>query len=203
VRETLKSKLKLLSFDEAHGKAPAHALLVRLQLVERRAGHGPEHHVVVREVDGEPVEAVGKRRARRTASRVVGPEHEAVDEELRTSAEQVGELLAAFVRLEHVLLVEPDLAAPSFRPPHRRWREFALIYSVLSTAKAMLTVVLKFEIRPSSTSALIETTSAPVMPRTVFAASCTASSAALANDSDECPITWMTFATGICPPWSD
>src|SRR5690242_2208861 len=58
----------------------------------------------------------------------------------------------------------------------------------------MFTVVRYSLIRPPSTTALIETTSAPVMPRTVFAASWTAASAALAKLSGDDPITVMTLA---------
>ena len=46
--------------------------------------------------------------------------------------------------------------------------------------------------RSPSTRALIETTSAPVMPRTVFAASCTAASAALAKLSGDEPMIVIT-----------
>src|SRR5436853_2366136 len=59
----------------------------------------------------------------------------------------------------------------------------------------MFTVVRYSLIRSPSTSALIETTSAPVMPRTVFAASCTAASAAFAKLSGDEPMIVITFAT--------
>src|SRR6266496_3809148 len=71
------------------GKRPTHPPLVRLQLRERRPRDRPEHHVVVGQVDGEAVEAVRDRRAGRTPRRVVRPEHEVVDEELRASPEEV------------------------------------------------------------------------------------------------------------------
>jgi hypothetical protein len=58
------------------GKRPPHSLLVRLQLLERRLRNRPEHHVMVGQVNPEPVEAVRDRRAGRTACRVVGSEHE-------------------------------------------------------------------------------------------------------------------------------
>ena len=90
------------------GKRPPHPPLVRLQLRERRPRHRPEHHVVVRQVDGEAVEPVRDRRAGRTSRRVVGPEHEVVDEELRAPAEEVRQRGAPFVGLESVLLVDPD-----------------------------------------------------------------------------------------------
>src|SRR3954466_14485539 len=59
----------------------------------------------------------------------------------------------------------------------------------------MLTVVRYSLMRSFSTSALIDTTSAPEMPRTVFAASCTAASAAFAKLSADEPMIVMTFAT--------
>jgi hypothetical protein len=59
-------------------------------------------------VNREPVEAVRDRRACQTAGGVVGPEHEVVDEQLRASAEEVGQRRAALVRVEGVLLVQPD-----------------------------------------------------------------------------------------------
>ena len=65
------------------GKRPPHPPLVRLQLRERRPRHRRQRDVVVRQVDDGAVEPVGDRRARRTARRVVRPEHEVVDEELR------------------------------------------------------------------------------------------------------------------------
>src|SRR5207247_178247 len=45
--------------------------------------------------------------AGRTSCRVVGPEHEVVDEELRASSEEVGQRAAPLVGLESVLLVDP------------------------------------------------------------------------------------------------
>src|SRR2546425_740437 len=54
------------------------------------------------------VEAIGNRRTRRTAGRVVGPEHEVVDEELRAPSEEVCQRGAPLVGLESVLLVDPD-----------------------------------------------------------------------------------------------
>src|SRR6266542_3669053 len=64
------------------GEAPAHPLLIALQLLEWSARHRPEHHDVVGQVNREAVEAVGDRRAGGTARAVAGPEHEVVDEEL-------------------------------------------------------------------------------------------------------------------------
>src|SRR5919198_205008 len=63
-----------------------------------------------------------------------------------------------------------------------------------STPNAMLTVVRHSLMRSFSTTALIVTTSAPVIPRSVFAASCTAASAALAKLSGDEPMIVITFA---------
>jgi hypothetical protein len=56
----------------------------------------------------EAIEPIGDRRAGRTARLVVGPEHEVVDEELRTAFEEVRERDAPFIGLEPILLVNPD-----------------------------------------------------------------------------------------------
>ena len=73
------------------GERPPHPPLERLQLRERRARDRPEHHVMVRQVDGEAVEPVCDRRAGRTARRVVRPEHEVIHHQLRAPAEQLRE----------------------------------------------------------------------------------------------------------------
>ena len=90
------------------GKRPPHPPLVRLQLRERRPRHRRKRDVVVRQVDDEAVEPVRDRRAGRTPRRVVGPEHEVVDEELRAPSEEVCQRGAPFIGLESVLLVDPD-----------------------------------------------------------------------------------------------
>ncbi|MNT15476.1 hypothetical protein D3C72_1505290 [compost metagenome] len=89
-------------------EGPSHALLVRLQFRERCARHGRQHDVVVGQVDGKTVEAVGNCRARRAAGLVVGPEHEVVDEQLRAPFEQLGQRGAAFVGFEAVRFVDPQ-----------------------------------------------------------------------------------------------
>src|SRR5713226_5705280 len=63
---------------------------------------------MMREVDDGAVEAVRDRRAGRTPCRVLGAEHEVVDEELRASPEQIGEGRRARVGREAVLLVNAD-----------------------------------------------------------------------------------------------
>ena len=90
------------------GKRPPHPPLVRLQLRERRPRHRRKRDVVVGQVDDEAVEPVRDRRAGRTPRRVVGPEHEVVDEELRAPSEEVCQRGAPLVGLESILLVDPN-----------------------------------------------------------------------------------------------
>src|SRR5262249_54108790 len=101
------------------GKRPPHPPLVRLQLRERRPRRRPEHYVVVGQMLGEPVEAVRDRRAGRAAGGVVGPEHEMVDEELRTPLEEVRQRGAPLVGLESIFLV--DANPRQFLPPPRKF----------------------------------------------------------------------------------
>ena len=88
-------------------EGPAHAPLVDLKLVQRRARHRPQHHVVMRQMRDDAVETVGDRRAGRAARLVVRPEHEVIDQQLRTALEQVGQRGAAGVGLQAVGLVQP------------------------------------------------------------------------------------------------
>src|SRR5204863_2074629 len=90
------------------GKRPPHPPLVRLQLRERRPRHRRKRDVVVGQVNDEAVEPVRDRRAGRTPCRVVGPEHEVVDEELRAPSEEVCQRGAPLVGLESILLVDPN-----------------------------------------------------------------------------------------------
>src|SRR5271166_3232038 len=89
-------------------KPPPHPPLIRLQRRERRPRHRRKRDVVVRQVDDEAVEPVRDHRAGRTPRRVVGPEHEVVDEELRAPSEEVCQRCAPLIGLESVLLVDPD-----------------------------------------------------------------------------------------------
>jgi len=59
-------------------------------------------------VHGKAVEAIRDRRACRAATRVLGAEHEVVDEELRASIEEIGEGRSALVGLETVLLIDSN-----------------------------------------------------------------------------------------------
>src|SRR5439155_19550658 len=90
------------------GEAPAHPLLVCLQFRERSPRHRRKRDVVVGQVDDEAVEPVCDRRAGRTPRRVVGPEHEVVNEELRAPSEEVCQRGAPLVGLESIFLVDPD-----------------------------------------------------------------------------------------------
>src|SRR2546426_11046785 len=79
-----------------------------LQLRERRPRHRRKRAVVVRQVDDEAAEPVRDRRAVRTPCRVVGPEHEVIDEELRASSEEVRQRGSPLVGRESILLVDPN-----------------------------------------------------------------------------------------------
>src|ERR1700761_4713946 len=70
-------------------------------------------------MDYEAVEPVRDRRAGGTPRRVVGPEHEVIDEELRTPSEEVCRRGAPFIGLESVLLVAPN--PRQFLPPLRQF----------------------------------------------------------------------------------
>ena len=78
------------------------------------------------EVDDGAIEGVRDRRAVRTPCRVLGPKHEMIDEELRTSSEESGKGRWALVGLEVVLLVDPhpgqslSLARQSVAAPRQR-----------------------------------------------------------------------------------
>src|SRR5436190_8504414 len=68
----------------------------------------PEHHVMIGQVSSDPVETVRDRRAGRTARGIIGAKHEMINQQLRASAKEVCQRRAPFIRLELVLLVEPD-----------------------------------------------------------------------------------------------
>src|SRR5262245_12237244 len=55
----------------------------------------------------ESVEAVRDRRTRRTSRRVVGPEHEVINEELRAPAEEIRQRGIPLFGLESIRLVNP------------------------------------------------------------------------------------------------
>src|SRR5215831_16047278 len=63
---------------------------------------------MVGQVNRKPVEAVRDRRAGWTPRRVVGPEHEVVDEKLRAPSKEVRQRGAPLVGIEAILLVDPN-----------------------------------------------------------------------------------------------
>src|SRR5205823_5936155 len=64
-------------------------------------------------------EPVRDRRAGRTPRRVVGPEHEVVDEELRAPSEEVCQGDVPLVAIESILLVDPN--PRQLLPPPRQF----------------------------------------------------------------------------------
>src|SRR4029078_11405171 len=90
------------------GKGPSHAPLISLQLCQRPPRHRPEHHVMVGEVHGESVEAVRDGRAGWAARRVVRPEHEMIDEELRAPSEEIWARGSPFIGVELIRLLDLD-----------------------------------------------------------------------------------------------
>src|SRR5258708_39804613 len=70
------------------------------------------------EMDDGAIEAVRDRRAVRTPCRVLGPEHEVIDEQLRASSEETGKGRWTLVGLEAVLLVDPH-PGQSLSPPRQ------------------------------------------------------------------------------------
>jgi len=87
-------------------EAPAHSLLVRGELGERRARHRDHRDVARLEVDDVCVEAVRPERAVRAAFVPGRIEHEVVDEELAAAVEEAGERLLAVGAVENVFLVD-------------------------------------------------------------------------------------------------
>ena len=89
-------------------EAPAHPLAVGEQLLERRVRDADHRDVPGCEVREHAVEAVRRRRAGRAARRVVRPEHEVVDDELRAAVEQLRQRAFAILGVEAVLLLQRD-----------------------------------------------------------------------------------------------
>src|SRR5919202_2284120 len=87
-------------------QAPAHPLLVRPELLERRTRDEQHRHVARGEVDDVRVEVVRDRGADGAAGLVRRAEHEVVDEQLGAPVEQLGERLGALLGLEAVLLLD-------------------------------------------------------------------------------------------------
>src|SRR5579883_334674 len=87
-------------------EAPAHALPECLDAPHRRAGHGGEGHVAVREMDLRGIEVVGQKRAALAAFLPIGAEHEVIDDELAPAGEQIREGFGAVRAFENVLLFD-------------------------------------------------------------------------------------------------
>ena len=86
-------------------ECPTHPLLVSLELLERSA-RDVEHGDVTRlDVGERGVDRVRTRRAHRAPGLVGRPEHEVIDEQLRSAVEQLGERLGALVGLKPILLL--------------------------------------------------------------------------------------------------
>lgn len=87
---------------------PAHPLFVLPQLRERCLRHRPEHHIVIFQMHGDAIEAVGNGRARWTPRRVGRTKHEMVHEQLRSSLKQIRQSDTSLIGLEMVRGVDPD-----------------------------------------------------------------------------------------------
>src|SRR6266566_137224 len=111
------------------GEAPAHPLLVCLDLRERRSGDRDHRHVPMVQVLNHRLEVVGPERANRAAGLILRIEHEVVDEQLASAVEELGQGLLALRALEDVLLLDrlPGQGLPMSRQLVARAREFLLI----------------------------------------------------------------------------
>ena len=114
-------------------EVPSHAPLVRDELVERRARHHDERDIVVLEVRDAAGEAVGDRRAARTAFVPVRPEHEVIDEHLRTPAEQIAQRRIAVFGREPVVVLKrhPGQVTPPSRKLVAAARQFPFSFEQL------------------------------------------------------------------------
>jgi hypothetical protein len=89
-------------------EAPAHPPAIGEQHLERRVRDADHRGVAGLEVREHAVEAVRGRRAGRTSRRVVRPEHEVVDDELRAAVEQFRQREFAVFGVESILLLEQN-----------------------------------------------------------------------------------------------
>jgi hypothetical protein len=108
VTETLKSKLKSLPSEDAQGNIHPIRRLYACSFARGARDTAESVTSWLARWTTEAVEPVRDRRAGRTPRRVVGPEHEVVDEELRAPSEEICQRGAPFIGLESVLLVDPD-----------------------------------------------------------------------------------------------
>src|SRR3712207_1860203 len=98
-------------------EAPAHAIPVADQLLERRARRADQRHVASPQVNGVRVERVRDRGAHRATGLVGRPEHEVVYEQLRAAVEEVRKGFGSVLGLEAVLLLHRH---PGELPPPLR-----------------------------------------------------------------------------------
>jgi hypothetical protein len=108
VYDAPKSKLKSLFAEENPRNVPTHPLLVRLKLRQRSSRNQQQGQVAGMKVRQEAVEAIDHRRAGRAPRLVIRSEHEVVDEQLRAAVKQFRRRSGAIVRVEAVLLLDPD-----------------------------------------------------------------------------------------------
>ena len=126
----LKSKLKSLPNEDAQGNVHPMRRLYACSFASGARDTAAKHDVVVRQVNDQAVETVRDRRAGRTPRRVVGPEHEMVDEQLRAALEQVRQRGAPRVGLESIFLVDPNpwqLLTPRASSSLRRVSSFSAL----------------------------------------------------------------------------
>src|SRR5215469_7980767 len=88
-------------------EAPAHVLLVSVDLSERSARNDRECHIAIMEMNRDAVEIVGPERARLASLFPIGAEHEVIDDQLGAPVEEIGERKGAIRPLELVGLFYP------------------------------------------------------------------------------------------------
>src|SRR5436190_2433845 len=110
-------------------EAPAHPLLVRRDLRQRRARDRDHRHVAGLQVENDRIEIVGPERADRAAGVVLRIEHEVVDEELATTVEELRQRLLPARAVEDVLLLDrlPRQGLPLLRQLVACTRELLLL----------------------------------------------------------------------------
>src|SRR5260370_40320734 len=84
---------------------PAHALLERLNLLQRRPRNHCKPHISRRQVHHAAVDMIRNERAARAALHPPGTEHEVIHNQLASAAEKIGQRLLAFRPIKHVSLL--------------------------------------------------------------------------------------------------
>jgi hypothetical protein len=97
---------------------PAHALLERFDLGQRRSRNRHQRHVVMLEMDESAVDVIGLERAADAAFLPSRAEHEMIDDQLAASIEEVGERLLAVRPIEQIGLFDPDPGQLAALPCH-------------------------------------------------------------------------------------